>query len=65
LTTGSVRFNHEDLLNLGSGNDKHWFDLVKAKSGEIQLQFSVTMPEVRSSLTIIFYTALIKSPRFV
>uniref|UniRef100_A0A7M6DMV6 C2 domain-containing protein n=2 Tax=Clytia hemisphaerica TaxID=252671 RepID=A0A7M6DMV6_9CNID len=43
---GSVHFNHDDLLHLGSNeNEKHWFDLDKAKSGEIQLQFGVTMPE--------------------
>ena len=46
---GSVHFNHDDLLHLGSNeNEKHWFDLDKAKSGEIQLQFGVTLPEVYS-----------------
>ena len=45
---GSTHFNHDDLLHLGANeNEKHWFDLDKAKSGEIQLQFTVVMPNVR------------------
>ena len=45
---GIVRFHYDDLINLGEGglSDKHWFDLEKAKSGEIQLAFKTTLPAV-------------------
>lgn len=45
---GVVRFAYDDLANLGASglNEKHWFDLEQAKSGEIQLGFQAKLPEV-------------------
>ena len=50
---GIVRFHYDDLVNLGEGglNEKHWFTLEKAKSGEIQLAFKVELPRVSVDIT--------------
>ena len=58
---GSTHFNHDDLIHLGANeNDKHWFDLDKAKSGEIQLQFAVTMPTVSLYLLLLLLLLLLR-----
>jgi len=51
---GILRFSYDDLVNLGDGagvNDKHWFDLEQAKSGEIQLSFKVELPQKHENST--------------
>lgn len=44
---GVLRFSYDDLVNLGGSGlqEKHWFDLEQAKSGELQLSFQATLPE--------------------
>lgn len=45
---GVIRLTQEDLTNLGGANldEKHWFNLEQAKSGELQMSFQVTLPEI-------------------
>lgn len=47
---GIIRFDFKQLLELGEGdlNEKHWFDLEEAKSGELQLAFKCVSPETVS-----------------